>query len=205
MSTTTASIEKFIEEKGSDHIPTFGGGYEGGIHIQQVPDELAPCIEYLLANKAVIHNYLEIGVAAGGTTFVFNHYFSPDNMVLIDDNSHPKARLRQSIIESANYLEILGSSTDPEIIKKSEKEYDLIIIDGDHSFEGVMNDFNNYSKYLKQGGYIIFHDSFFDNLGVKPFVKELKKNKDYKFINEYISKKYNKCGVALFKKKEEDV
>jgi cephalosporin hydroxylase len=35
---------------------------------------------------------------------------------------------------------------------------DLLFIDGDHSFEGVAADFNNYSPLVKNNGLILFHD-----------------------------------------------
>lgn len=39
--------------------------------------------------------------------------------------------------------------------------FDLIFIDGDHSFEGCLADVARYvPKYLKPGGYFILHDYF---------------------------------------------
>lgn len=35
---------------------------------------------------------------------------------------------------------------------------DLLFIDGDHSFKGIINDFNNYFPLVNKGGYIIFDD-----------------------------------------------
>ena len=71
---TMQSIIDFILASGSDDLATFGGKHEGGIHCQQIPDELAPCILAILESGETINAYLEIGVAAGGTTFLVNHY-----------------------------------------------------------------------------------------------------------------------------------
>lgn len=37
-------------------------------------------------------------------------------------------------------------------------QIDLLFIDGDHSEEGVRADIDKYSKYLKPGSYVLFHD-----------------------------------------------
>ena len=37
-------------------------------------------------------------------------------------------------------------------------DINLLFIDGDHSIEGCDSDFLNYSPYIVQGGYLVFHD-----------------------------------------------
>jgi predicted O-methyltransferase YrrM len=50
---------------------------------------------------------------------------------------------------------------------------DVLIIDGDHSYEGVKADFANYLPSVKVGGYIIFDDyGASDWPGVKEFVDQ---------------------------------
>ena len=50
-------------------------------------------------------------------------------------------------------------STDNDAIKAaSERQYDLLVIDADHSYAGVKADFENYARRVKLGGYIIFDD-----------------------------------------------
>jgi cephalosporin hydroxylase len=49
--------------------------------------------------------------------------------------------------------------------------HDVLIIDGDHSYDGVKADFVNYLSAVKRGGYIIFDDyNVRDWPGVKEFV-----------------------------------
>ena len=46
-----------------------------------------------------------------------------------------------------------------EFVKKYFSEgIDLLFIDGDHSFNGIINDFKNYFPLVNKGGYIIFDD-----------------------------------------------
>lgn len=192
-------IEQFITASGSDNLSVFGGEYEGGINIQQIPDEIAPCIKYLLDFE--IKSYLEIGVAAGGTAFVFNHYFHPE-IVLIDDNKHHKAALRPKVMDKIIRHEIIRKSGDNAAIAAAQElsPYDLILIDGDHSYQGVNADVKNYLPMLNKEGFLVFHDSARSGFGVKRMVKELKKDTSLKFINEYVSKKMTPCGVALFRR-----
>ncbi|KCZ47290.1 MULTISPECIES: FkbM family methyltransferase [unclassified Hyphomonas] len=50
-------------------------------------------------------------------------------------------------------------STEPEAMEAaSRKTYDVLIIDGDHSYAGVKADFENYASMVKLGGYIILDD-----------------------------------------------
>jgi FkbM family methyltransferase len=50
-------------------------------------------------------------------------------------------------------------STQPEAIAEaSEKLYDVLVIDADHSYAGVKSDFENYARFVKLGGYVVFDD-----------------------------------------------
>ncbi len=138
-----ALIEQFILDAGSDNLGVFGGKFEGGIHCQHVPDEMASCILAILESGLPIKTYLEIGVAAGGTTFLMNHFFHLEKIILIDDNKHHKAGLRAEVLKNINYREIIGRSDAEEsvrIISDLDILFDIILIDGDHSYEGVNGD-----------------------------------------------------------------
>lgn len=57
------------------------------------------------------------------------------------------------------YTLIKHLSTEPEAMSAAgKKEYDILVIDGDHSYAGVKTDFENYAQYVRVGGYIIFDD-----------------------------------------------
>jgi predicted O-methyltransferase YrrM len=40
-----------------------------------------------------------------------------------------------------------------------DQEIDFLFIDGDHSFEGVFQDWNEWSPYVKPGGHVALHDA----------------------------------------------
>jgi glycosyltransferase involved in cell wall biosynthesis len=46
-----------------------------------------------------------------------------------------------------------------EVAKEWEREIDILFIDGDHTFDQVKKDFDNFSPYVRKGGFILFHDS----------------------------------------------
>lgn len=50
-------------------------------------------------------------------------------------------------------------STDVEAMREAgAQQYDVLVIDGDHSYAGVKTDFENYSPFVRLGGYIIIDD-----------------------------------------------
>lgn len=195
-------IENYVLEAGSDDLATFGGFFEGGIHCQQVPDEIAPCIKEIADADFEIRSFLEIGVAAGGTTFLISHFLNPGQIILIDDNKHHKAGLRPEVLKGIDRVEIIGRSEDEAIIFEAAEyqPYDLILIDGDHLYKGVKIDFISYSPMLSLGGFLALHDSAIPEWGVGRMIRELKQNEDFEFIDEYVSKKHKPCGIALFRR-----
>ena len=54
-----------------------------------------------------------------------------------------------------------GSSTDTKIIEKSKstEQYDILYIDGGHTFDIVQSDLANYPQMIKKGGYLLIDDA----------------------------------------------
>lgn len=110
-------------------------------------------------------NYLEIGCFAGGSACLMMN--RPLTNVFSIDLGYP---ISPSVVyENINkfnkysnkYEYIQGNSQSIEtlnIIKSYNIEFDILFIDGDHSFNGVINDYNLYYQIVKQGGYIVFDD-----------------------------------------------
>jgi len=68
-----------------------------------------------------------------------------------------------------------------------EGKLDLMFIDGDHTYEGVKNDFHRYSKYVREEGIIVFDDYHLPP--IKKFCDELLKNSDnIKLITKFKSR-----------------
>jgi len=196
-----------IEEMGSDNVAVFGGTFEGGIHLQQIPDEIVPCVNDIIKSGKVINNFLEIGSAGGGATALFDTLFGLKNIVIVDDNKHPKHIYRKTVIEKIKGTthEYIGDSRAKEavyFVDALKLEYDLILIDADHSYEAVKADFENYFPFLQKGGFLILHDIVYDfpgvDNGVKQLVEELKA--EYT-VTKYISATHPMpCGIGVIRK-----
>ena len=206
---TAEQILSFIEDLGSDSLKVVGGKFEGGIHLQQVSDELAPCIHDLkrLENEKVIKGvktYLEIGAASGGSAFVFNYFFDLQRMVLIDNNMHPKHNLRPNILKDVDYQEFIGDSHSDEAVQFVESQgigYDILFIDGDHSYEGVKRDAKLYGRFVNYQGFVIFHDTVACK-GIRDYMVDIREDidLDLQFVNSYVSKTHpNPCGITMFR------
>ena len=58
-------------------------------------------------------------------------------------------------------------------------------IDGDHSYKQTKKDFENVSKYLVKGSFVLIDDSAdFLKFGSVEFIKEVKSNPDFKLIHK---------------------
>ena len=91
--------------------------------------------------------------------------------------------------------------TSKEFSKKYiDRKWEYIYIDGDHSYEGVKQDFDLFWPQLNKGGIMGFHDICIDKLdgsiyGVKRLWQELKKQKKYNMI-EFSGD----CGLGIIQK-----
>lgn len=125
--------------------------------------------------------HLEIGVLFGATTILSCHAVQlaekKAGIVVIDpfkgyyDNEVDpltklpvtedrfRANLARFSFDDANVAVYRGLSTDREIIEKCGKYRILsLVIDGDHSYEGVKKDWINYSGLVVEGGYVLIDD-----------------------------------------------
>jgi predicted O-methyltransferase YrrM len=205
---TVEDIQDYVERMGTETSDDFGvTGVKGGVRTQQVPDEIGPCIYHLL-NNGGIRNYCEVGVAAGGTAYLFHHFFQPAKMVLIDDDRHPSAHRRPEVLAGIDRHEIIGQSANWKTTADLEEymdgeQFDLVFIDADHDYANCKRDSILYKQYVKVGGYLLFHDSChpYGEYGVGKVVAELKHDDRFELVEEYKSKTVEMpLGLALFRR-----
>lgn len=107
--------------------------------------------------------YLEIGCFAGASACLMVQ--RPNTSITSIDLGWPIspsiAQANISVFNSSHnavrYLQ--GNSNDPSIVSQAnDRQYDIIFVDGDHSYHGVWQDFMSYQNMLKPGGYIVFDD-----------------------------------------------
>jgi len=71
-------------------------------------------------------------------------------------------------------IKMYRGNTNEMADKFLDKSFDVILIDADHSYKGVLQDFNTYQNKIKDNGHIVFHD-YGDSMwrGIKQFVDEM--------------------------------
>jgi cephalosporin hydroxylase len=120
-------------------------------------------LQEFLADKE-IKTVLEIGTFYGGTALLWAKIVErlDGRVYCIDTDFHPGKQVYSNTPWDKYIIEISGNSHNPGLPKTvrnlSGGDFDMLFIDGDHSYEGVKNDFIFYSPLVKKNGYIIFHD-----------------------------------------------
>jgi predicted O-methyltransferase YrrM len=115
----------------------------------------------------------EIGTHTGGTLFLLCRLSSPSARIISVDlaggrfgGGYPARRqlLYRRFAGPGQSLHLLRrSSHDPRTLDRvkrilSGRELDFLFIDGDHSYEGVKQDFEMYSPMVRKGGLVAFHE-----------------------------------------------
>ncbi len=62
--------------------------------------------------------------------------------------------------------------------------FDFALIDGDHTYEGVKNDFLKIISFMRYEGVMCFHDNSVHFPGVQKFIEELKDMKEMVCLGE---------------------
>ncbi|MGO9496975.1 MAG: class I SAM-dependent methyltransferase [Solirubrobacteraceae bacterium] len=105
----------------------------------------------------------EIGTRDGGTSVLFSRVLAPDTLIVMDLYAKNRWRLRSVAPAGQSVRVIDGDSTHPRTVSRLRRKLegrplDLLLIDGDHSWSGVRQDFINYREFVRDGGLIAFHD-----------------------------------------------
>jgi cephalosporin hydroxylase len=131
--------------------------------------ELAPLVAVL--RKRNLKTVVEIGSAAGGTFFAWCELAAADALLVsIDLPGGPFSRNTSSVDRLRGYarheqeLHFFREDSHRPATKEALVRVlagcsiDFLFIDGDHSYEGVRQDFELYAPLVGGGGVIAFHD-----------------------------------------------
>jgi len=103
------------------------------------------------------HNVMEIGTI-GGTFFLLSRLATGKKVAIDLADRRPNIH---NFMFGHEWRFFQGDSHTSEMHKSVSSycnSFDLIFIDGDHQYEGVKKDFENYRPLLSDRGVIIFHD-----------------------------------------------
>src|SRR5262245_16859053 len=103
------------------------------------------------------HNVMEIGTA-GATFFLLSRLATGKKVAIDIRDVRPKIH---SFMFGHEWCFLQGDSHTTEEREKGGSycdTFDLIFIDGDHRYEGVKRDFENYRPLLSPRGVMMFHD-----------------------------------------------
>lgn len=137
----------------------------------QKPEELRGLCE--LVGELRPLRVLEVGTQMGGTLMCWCRLSSPVAQIISVDlpdgpygGGYPLERVPvfRSFVQGKQRLTLIRADSHlPVTLQKVELELagldlDFLFIDGDHSYEGCMNDFEMYGPLVRKGGLIAFHD-----------------------------------------------
>jgi predicted O-methyltransferase YrrM len=174
----------------------------------QVKSEITKLCRLLVKNK--LKNILEIGTADGGTLFIFSNIVENNGKIISIDLpiGYPlwRVKLYKSFVNDDKKLYLVRSDSHNiktvNIVEKilNNDKLDFLFIDGDHSYNGVKQDFEMYSRFVRKGGIIAFHDIIQDRIRnssgeVWKFWKEIKSKYKHKEIVE--SRHQNGYGIGV--------
>ncbi len=153
---------------------------------------------YTLPERSTV---LEIGIEFGRSTTVFAEICKERGFdfhacdAWVGEYSPQAYRHVLEQIRKYDWKLTLYSMLSQELRQAFNMELDLLHIDGDHTFAGVMTDMQLFMPLVKSGGYVAFDDYGHDSLPeVYTAVSAYMDNGGYEFVGRY----GNKLGV--FKK-----
>lgn len=130
-------------------------------------EELASFVRFLAERDP--QTVLEIGTFQGGTLYVWaralgstRHVVSVDRPVWNEMTHRRRRELYPTFSEDTRIDVLFGDSheerTYDEVAGSTREDLDLLFVDGDHSYEGVRQDFETYRELVGEDGLVAFHD-----------------------------------------------
>ncbi len=193
-----------------------GKGYYRTLELKQNMVELLGLVNLLRAHK--LERVCEIGTFKGGTLYIWCQLAAPNAQIISVDlpggqfgggYSDRSIPFFQSFCQTGQTLHCLRGNSHHETVRSEFQhtldgaELDFLFIDGDHSYAGVKQDFEFYSRFVKRGGLIGFHDIYHRSLQpdieVHKFWSELKtKYRCEEFFET--TKDHHKIGIGVVHK-----
>jgi predicted O-methyltransferase YrrM len=192
-----------------------GKGFFKSIQPRQNPIEIEKL--YRAVCQIAPIRVLEIGTARGGTLYLWTQAATDDATIVSVDlpggefgGAYPACRIPfyQAFARQGQKLYLLRKdSHKPQTVEEvcglfDNHPVDFAFIDGDHTYEGVKADFQNYGPLVRPGGIIAFHDILprpdLPEIQVNQFWSEVREKHD---TREFIGPEGSgrKIGIGLIR------
>jgi O-methyltransferase len=137
----------------------------------QKVSELAPLVAVVAERTP--RTIVEIGTSKGGTFYTWCQVAAPDALLVsidlpdgpygegYEESDIPRLRSFAQPDQELRFLRVDShlESTRAELIELlGGREIDYLMIDGDHTYDGVRRDFEMYAPLVGDGGLVAFHD-----------------------------------------------
>lgn len=112
---------------------------------------------------------LEIGLFLGGTLYVWARALdASDRLVSVDqpvwnDLTHARRSRLYSTFSASSQIDVVYGNSHADgaytaIAERFDDPVDFLFVDGDHTYEGVKQDFETYRRLVGDDGLVAFHD-----------------------------------------------
>lgn len=164
-------IQDFFPSTHQEAVRFAYSRYFGLIKPAQVRSEIEALLDLLSKEKPRV--LMEIGTMNGGTLFLYARIAAEDAKLLSVDlpwarygYGYPKYKvpLYRTFVRPSQTLHLLraNSHENPTLEKVKElldtQTIDFLFLDGDHTYQGIRQDFEMYSPLMTKGGIVGFHD-----------------------------------------------
>jgi predicted O-methyltransferase YrrM len=150
-------------------------------------------LERVAAGKRSI---VEIGVAEGGSAWHTRRVMDPAGTLVLIDTYPRRFGLNLSSIIARRLVEHEDRGTvvwrherSDEAVKTWSEPIDFLFIDGDHDYEAVRRDYEDWSPHVTPDGTLAFHDALLgpswmdESFGSARFVQELRDRGDWTLVD----------------------
>lgn len=160
--------EKYSWEQIFDEAVNFAGGFLNPLQIKSEIVQFLSIVEQLQPRYV-----LEIGTAQGGNFFLLTRAAAPDATLISLDlpgglggggYSEWKTHVYQQLTLPRQKAAFIRGDSHATVSLKAVRQalagnaVDLLFIDGDHTYEGVKQDYEMYSPLVRRGGVVALHD-----------------------------------------------
>ena len=119
---------------------------------------------YTLAFCLRPRRYLEIGTYQGGSALLvcsaLESLGSEGRIYCVEPRPAIAPKHWRLLEPRTTLVEGHSPGVLPEVLRRAGGRFDLVLVDGDHTYEGVLADAGGLLPCVQPGGYVLFHDGF---------------------------------------------